>query len=209
MNQRNTTNEDIINEINGIEFEDDDALTLLDDEEMHSAIQETDDDDLNSFYLDYPDDTEKVNVDLYTEEVKPIPVVKETPVVEEKKVEPVQSTLPKEEVIPSINNGYQNKLDRLSTNIDAYLNGQLDNRHDEIKVEKMEPVVVPAPQVEKRPEPVVQPRPVVAPVAPAVNQPVNNSGDNINQLFNRASDNVRNVNDIKKKMEDKFNELLA
>ena len=59
----------------------------------------------------------------------------------------------------------------------------------------MESVVVPAPQVEKRPEPIVQPKPVVPPVVPAVNQPTNNGdGDNhnLNQLFNRASDNVRN-----------------
>lgn len=212
MNQRNTTNEDIMNEINGIEFEDDDALTLLDDEEMHSAIQETDDDDLNSFYLDYPEE-EKVDVDLYTEEIKPVepsvPVVPVVPVVEE--IQPVKNieVEQKEEIVPTVNGGYQNKLDKLSTNIDAYLNGQLDNRHDEVKVEKMESVIVPAPQVEKKIEPIVQPKPVVAPVTTVANQAVNTTGDdhNLNQLFNRASDNVRNVNDIKKKMEDKFNEL--
>lgn len=216
MEQRNVTSEDIMNEIDGIEFEDDDALTLLDDEEMQSAIQETDDDDLNSFYLDYPDDEEKVNVNMYTEEinsVKEVPVVEEvaTPVVAP--VEPIHQAPvvqikeePKEDVIPTINNGYQNRLDKLSTNIDAYLNGHLDNRHDEVKVEKMEPVVVPAPQVERRPEPIIQPKPVVQPITP-VSQSTSGDNTNLNQLFNRASDNVRNVTDIKKKMEDKFNEL--
>ena len=44
MNSKtNTTNQDIINEITGIEYEDDDALTLLDDEEMQSTVQDTDD----------------------------------------------------------------------------------------------------------------------------------------------------------------------
>ena len=210
MEQRNIANEDIMNEINGIEYEDDDALTLLDDEEMHSAIQETDDDDLNSFYLDYPED-EKVDVDLYTEEIKPVEQpVEMVPSVEVPAVEPTVEE--KKEVAPVINNGYQNKLDKLSTNIDAYLNGQLDNRHDEVKVEKMEPVVVPAPQFERKAEPVIQPKPVVAPVNATVpaNSPsssANADNSNLNQLFSRASDNVRNVTDIKKKMEDKFNEL--
>lgn len=210
MEQRNIANEDIMNEINGIEFEDDDALTLLDDEEMHSAIQETDDDDLNSFYLDYPED-EKVDVDLYTEEIKPVEQpVEMIPADEVPAVEPVMEE--KEEVAPVINSGYQNKLDKLSTNIDAYLNGQLDNRHDEVKVEKMEPIVVPAPQIERKPEPIIQPKPVVEPVNATVstNSPsssANTDNSNLNQLFSRASDNVRNVTDIKKKMEDKFNEL--
>lgn len=207
MDQRNITNEDIINEIDGIEYEDDDALTLLDDEEMQSAIQETDDDDLASFYLDYPEENEKVNVDMYTEEVREIEVQKPeiVPVVEEHHEEPVKEVV--EEPVPAVNNGYQNKLGRLSTNIDAYLNGQLDNRHEEVRVEKMNSVVVPAPQPEVKtvPAPIVQPVPAMPPVQPT---PANNAADdNLNQLFTRASDNVRSVTDIKKKMEDKFNEL--
>lgn len=236
MNSRtNTTNEDIINEITGIEYEDDDALTLLDDEEMQNAAQETDDEDLNSFYLDYPEkDQVKEAVDLYTEEVlkkeeKVVPTVAQSvkepesfgmPLPMEKMAEPKPAVEEK-------NNGYQNKLNQLSTNIDAYLNGSLDNRKDEIKVEKMESVVVKAPVMPATPVQPIQPKPTAQPkeqpsvrpapvVVPTINQPSNNVNmnnnsqnidNNLSQLFAQASDSVRGASNVKKKMEDKFKEL--
>ena len=47
----NTTNQDIINEITGIEYEDDDALTLLDDEEMQISTSEIDDEDFHAIHV--------------------------------------------------------------------------------------------------------------------------------------------------------------
>lgn len=234
----NATNEDIMNEISGIEYEDDDALTLLDDEEMQISTQTTDDEDLNSFYLDYatPVDEKEV-VDLYTEEV----VKKEETKIENVEPQSVHedaaesiSTVSEpvkvpDPVIPTVaqspevtnikGNGYQNKLNQLSTNIDAYLNGSLDNRKDEVKVEKMDPVVVKAASI-SQPMPSVPPMPKTESTKPvpavtsvleqakANTQSENKNIDtNLNQLFAKVSDNIRGATDVKRKMEDRYKEL--
>jgi len=234
----NTTNEDIINEITGIEYEDDDALTLLDDEEMQTSADETDDEDLNSFYLDYSSPSEqKETIDLYTEKTVEVEdeksvsptvempavvddvqsVITTAPPVQSVVQQPVEDNKKTEEGKDLKKSGYQNKLDQLSTNIDAYLNGSLDNRRDEVKVERMEPVVVKAPQVaESRVQSVTpqEQQPVVNQVSqsqqasnavPVINS--TNIDSNLNQLFAKVSNNVRGASDVKRKMEERYQEL--
>ena len=212
----NTANDDILNEIIGIEYEDDDALTLLDDEEAVTTVKE-EDEDLASFYAETKEPVQPVkrNVDLYTEQTVTKPEVEikneSVPSKVENKTPTLHTTVtPNKDVNASKENIYQNKLDQLATNIDAYLNGSLESRKDDVKVEKMNSVVVEAPKV--IPKPVsAQPETIKTPgfnqmSAPEVKETVK-STNNLEQLFAKVSDNVRGASDVKRKMEERYREL--
>lgn len=207
MNQRiEPKDQELINGISDREYDEDDALILLDDEEAQASTNSVEDEDLSSFYLDYPEETEELsNVDLYTE--KPITENSISTIVEE---------------ISNKNDngqdGYQGQLDKLNNNIDAYLNGGLEvkSSNDEVKVEKIEstPVSVVKPIVETP----TYVKPVVEEVVPA--KPTLSSSNeevdlnNLNKLFAKVEDNVKGASDIvnknaeiKRKIDERYNEL--
>lgn len=221
MSQKiDSIDQDIINELTDMEYDEDDALTLLDDEEMQATSQDTEDEDLTSFYLDYPEETMDLTdkVDLYTEE--PIEEIEEAEdefqlednVVEEIEEIPQHTQLEdlKDE---NIQDGYSGQIDKFNNNIDAYLSGALEIKpREEIKVEKMESVVVPA---VKPIEPIFI-KPIEVKVEPQVQDTKVNNADlsNLNQLFAKVEDNVKGASDIvnrnaeiKRKIDERYEEL--
>lgn len=202
MDTRTETDE-LLNELTSIEFDDDDALTLLDDEESTPVSKNViEDADLASFYSDSVESlTSKApKEEVVVEKVEPKPVPKkEEPKVEIRKPEP-----------PKAIDSYQGTVDK-RTSLDAYLNGSLDSKKDEVKVEKI--TLPPTPAVEEvKVEPVEPPKLVPTTIAQKKEEQVNI--DSLNQLFEKVSSNVRGASDIvnknaeiKKKIDEKFQEL--
>ncbi len=197
MDTRTTETDEILNELTSIEFDDDDALTLLDDEEAtpisKSIIEDV---DLASFYSDSVETlSSKPKEEVIVEkiETKPIPK-KEEPKVELKEVESEPTKTVEK---------YQNSR----TSLDAYLNGDLDSKKEEVKVEK-----VTLPSVESKVEPIEPPKLVPSTISQKKEEQVDI--DSLNQLFAKVSNNVRGASDIvnknaeiKKKIDEKFQEL--
>ncbi len=211
MNTRRTETDEILNELTSIEIDDDDALTLLDDEEMTPISKGViEDADLASFYSDGIEDLKpkEKKTDLYTEKVAPKPVVKkEVPKEEIKELTP-EPPKTSEKV-----EKYQ-KAEEKRASLDAYLNGSLDSKKDEVKVEKVTiptPKVVEIPKEENTVEPAEPPKLVPSMVTPK-EEPVDI--DSLNQLFAKVSSNVKGASDIvnknaeiKKRIDEKFLEL--
>lgn len=205
MDTRTTETDEILNELTSIEFDDDDALTLLDDEESSPSSKSLiEDADLASFYSDSVETLREKTPkeDVHVEKIDTKPVVKK----EEPKVEVKTSQ-------PSIDK-YQGTMESRAS-LDAYLNGALDSKKDEVKVEK---VVTPptksveVPKPETKVEPIEPPKLVPSTIASKKEEQVNI--DSLNQLFEKVSSNVRGASDIvnknaeiKKKIDEKFQEL--
>ena len=144
MNTRTETDE-ILNELTSIEFDDDDALTLLDDEEatpVSKSIME--DADLASFYSDSVETLSskpKEKEEVVVEKIETKPVVK--------KEEPKEVSTPTRSV-----DKYQGTVESRAS-LDAYLNGALDSKKEEVKVEKVTLPSAPPkqPVVEEKVEP--------------------------------------------------------
>jgi Uncharacterized protein conserved in bacteria with the myosin-like domain len=208
MSQKiNSKEEEIVSELSDIEFDEDDALTLLDDEELQSSSADMEDEDLSTFYLDYPEETKDLTgtVDLYTEEV----VEDEFKLEENEAQEPIKEhqlleTLEKESYPveePEI-------IDKPNTNIDAYLSGNLEIKpKEELRIEKKDTVVT---SVVKP----IEPR-YITPVSTEV-IPRTSSIDlsDLNQLFAKVEDNVKGASDIvnrnaeiKRKIDERYDEL--
>lgn len=207
MNTRTTETDEILNELTSIEFDDDDALTLLDDEEATTSISKNiiEDADLASFYSDTVETlSSKPKEEVIVEKIEPVvPPKKEEPKVE---VKAVESTSTK-----SLDK-YQSSAESRA-NLDAYLNGSLDSKKDEVKVEKVTlPPQPKEPVEETKVEPVEPPKLVPSTIAQKKEEQVDI--DSLNQLFAKVSSNVRGASDIvnknaeiKKKIDEKFQEL--
>lgn len=212
MNTRRTETDEILNELTSIEIDDDDALTLLDDEEMAPISKGViDDEDLASFYSDSIEDLKpkEKKVDLYTEKAPAKPVIK--------KEEPIEEEV--EEIIPetpkaSTKAEKYHRTEEKRASLDAYLNGSLDSKKDEVKVEKI--VTAPSKPVETSKEPTaVEPASPPKLVPSMVSQKEEQVDiDSLNQLFAKVSNNVKGASDIvnknaeiKKRIDEKFSEL--
>lgn len=198
MDTRTETDE-LLNELTSIEFDDDDALTLLDDEEtpvVSKSVME--DADLASFYSDSVESltSKKPKEEVVVEKIEP--------------KEPVKREESKTVEVPKAVDSYQGTAPK-RTNLDAYLNGSLDNRKEEVKVEKVS--LPSSPVVEEiKVEPVEPPK--LVPTTIAQKKESQMDIDSLSQLFEKVSSNVRGASDIvnknaeiKKKIDEKFQEL--
>lgn len=196
-NIADVNSEDILSELNNLDYDDDD-LKLLDDEDIKPINSKTDD-DLDSFYMDYDDKKVDGNIDLFTEQPKVAPIN----VVEKPKVEETKKS---EIVIP---------------NVDEYLNRAVTERTQkgDKKVESTKTVLpdIPNPLVNTA-KPAVEEIPsYVKPQVTVSKQPsVNDSIEmkDLSQLFDKVSNNVKGASEIvnrnaeiKRKIEERFNEL--
>lgn len=202
-NIADVNSDDILTELNNLDYDDDD-LQLLDDEDIKPINNKTLDDDLADFYMDYSDNKNSAGrtIDLYTEKPKqdqtPEPVV-------DKKVDKVLPTKPAQ------------TIDKPSSNIDTYLNrpkvSEVKANSNEYVVNKpsLKDAVNPlinkvkgvsqAPRVESRSEKLVQ-------------NSVKSDIKDLNQLFDKVSSNVKGASEIvnrnaeiKRKMDERFEEL--
>ncbi len=188
-NIADVNSDDILTELNNLSYDDDDELKLLDDEDIkpinNSSDEETDD-ELTDFYMDYEQSKtkRKAKVDLYTEEVKPVKEEESKPKVEVVKVAPA----PKPEPVPT-------PAPAPAPNVDNYLNRPPKEENN-----------VPNPLINnaKKEEP------------PHVSAPNNNHVEiqDLNQLFDKVSNNVKGASEIvsrnaeiKRKIDERFEEL--
>lgn len=199
------TEDDIMNELTDMEY-DDEELALLDDEELQPISQSKtpEDADVASFY-----DTPNESVDEKIEK----PAVEEPKAAKQKKLEDLsqEEVAPEKETVET-----PPKEEKKASNIDKYLRGVMDapKNKEEQKVEK------PAPEKEESVKPVepipeASPKeeaPVIAPVEIAARK----EKDELDKLFNQVTNNVKGaadrVNkhvDIKKKIDDRIGELQA
>ncbi len=212
MNTRRTETDEILNELTSIEIDDDDALTLLDDEEMAPISKGViEDEDLVSFYSDSIEDLKpkEKKAEVYTEKVTPKTVVKK----EEPSKEDIKELTPELPKVSGKAERYQ-KTEEKRASLDAYLNGSLDSKKDEVKVEKVTiptPKIVEIPKEDSAVEPAEPPKLVPSMVAPKEEQV---DIDSLNQLFAKVSSNVKGASDmvnknaeIKKRIDEKFLEL--
>lgn len=185
-NVAEVNSDDILTELNNLEYNDED-LKLLDDEDIR-PINNSSNDDLSDFYMDYNEkEKEQPKVDVYTEKE----VVKYEPVVNQ------QPELKKEEKI----------VENKNSSVDDYLNRIAPNQ---AKVEKKE--TTNNPLVNKTVEPVYYNKPVQ--VAPKPQKQITNEND-LGQLLDKVSNNVKGASEIfnrnniiKKRIEEKYNELV-
>jgi len=235
-NIADVNSDDILSQLNNLDYDNDDDLMLLDDEDIRPISNNSKDDDLADFYSDYKKEEKKEakvepkeDIDIYTEKTKVIPPI--TPAFEDKTIR-IETPIVN---VKSSNN--INKSTNLSDvpSIDTYLNR---------KVEVSKPVekTYSMPVKDEAPKPIVNSSKSAIPtfmekreVTPSLSQtkitsttnvvkstPIisssNNTSDNeikdINQLFNKVTNNVKGASEIvnknaeiKKKIEAKFEEL--
>ena len=198
-NIADVNSDDILSELNSLDYGEDD-LKLLDDEDIKPIKKMEMDDDLRDFYSD--EKIESPKIDLYTEkEVK-----------EEKTYDSYIEEIPVKAVVEEKKETKDEKIATNISNIDMYL-----NRQNEITAAQV-----------KHPEPVITPiKPKIEEVKPIISTPVEEVKPNIvtktedkiapselNQLFDRVSNNVKGASEIvnknaeiKRKIEAKFDEL--
>ena len=183
--------DDILTQLNNLDYDDTDDLKLLDDEDIKPINNSSTDDDLSDFYMNYNTIKEvpqkSKRVDMYTENVKiaepPVQKHVEQPVVEKKKPEIISSVV------------------KEPSTVDEYLNRKSSTP-------SVTPVYnKPGVPVKKTIEP------TVSHTQEKTSTPQQSSTD-LNQLFNRVSNNVKGASEIvnrnaeiKRKIEEKFNEL--
>ncbi len=192
-NIADVNSDDILTELNNLDYDESDDLQLLDDEDI-KVVKNNNTDELSDFYVGYNSNTNN-SVDLFTEQPKSNNTIKvETPKIEIKK-----DTI---EEKPSVIQ---------PSSIDSYLNR-----------EKVTPVSKPNTPTYSEP---IRQVPVnnqkinnssesqIKSVQPAINPKTNNM-DDLNQLFNKVSNNVKGASEIvnrnveiKRKIDDKINEL--
>ena len=214
-NIADVNSDDILSQLNNLDYDVDDDLKLLDDEDIRPINNSVKEDDLSDFYKDYtkpePKKEIKQDVDLYTEKTKVIEPI--TPAFEEKtiRIDP-----PKPTPAPVV----EKKEEQHTPSIDTYLNRKKAEAAQTVSTSKTV-VVQPQPQsvmpsyAPKKEQPQVYNKPST----PVVNNNINKSNDvsnvtDINQLFNKVSNNVKGASEIvnrnaeiKKKIEAKFEEL--
>ena len=213
-NIADVNSDDILSELNSLDYGEDD-LKLLDDEDIKPIKKVEMDDDLRDFYSDVK--VESPKIDLYTEKEVKSEKTYDSYIKEDKpkKIDVVNKT---EEVKES----KEEKIASNISNIDMYLNRQ--NEITAAQVKHPEPVISPV----KPPEPVITPvKQKVEEVRPIITSQVEEIKPNIvaktedkiapselNQLFDRVSNNVRGASEIvnknaeiKRKIEAKFDEL--
>lgn len=191
-NIADVNSDDILNELNNLGYEDDD-LKLLDDEDIR-PINNKNDDDLDEFYLDYNPSKKEEKIDLYTEKTKSVQSVPFNNYVDNKKVEK------KEEVKPT------SVEDKNSTSVDAYLNRPQINSQP-----KSNPVVDNVKPYQPQSVTPIQQQKTISTERKTVS---NADSNDLNQLFNRVSNNVKGASElvnknaeIKRKMDERFAEL--
>lgn len=185
-NVAEVNSDDILNELNNLEYNDDD-LKLLDDEDIR-PINNSSNDDLSDFYMDYK---EQPKVDAYTEkEVHPKPV----PVPE------IVNT-------PKVSTPVEPVVEVKNSSVDDYLNRTTPT--PTVKPEKKE--IPNNPLVNRVDESAYYNKPVTKPANKA---PVSSNND-LNQLLDKVSNNVKGASEIfnrnsaiKKRIEERYNELV-
>lgn len=188
-NIADVNSDDILSELNSLNYEDDD-LKLLDDEDIKPISSTKEEDDLADFYMDYNEpkvEDNKPKIDLYTEKDDDAPVVELiTPHHEELKTD---NTSSKEDALSQV------------SSVDAYLNRNIKARP--ISPNRVERNV--NPQV----QPVTPPKAKEEPPAP-----VRTTIQDLNQLFDKVSNNVKGASEIvnrnteiKRKIDERYEEL--
>lgn len=212
-NIADVNSDDILTELNSLDYDENDDLKLLDDEDIKPIGNNNQSTDLSSFYSNYEKKTDKIttnsNLDLYTEKPKNEPT----------RVESINKPIEQ----PKINNTPVNKPSS-TTNIDNYL-----NRAKETKLENNEyssayksdlysqnqKNVTPFQKQSQNQNVIqsVQSKPTYNSVNTSSTTSENNITD-LNQLFSKVSNNVKGASEIvnknveiKRKIEDRFNEL--
>lgn len=184
--------DDILTQLNNLDCDEADDLKLLDDEDIKIVNNSSVDDDLSDFYMNYETIREvspkSKKIDLYTEK----PRVAAPPV--EKYVEPRKVEEKKTEIIRSVV--------KEPSSVDEYLNRQSSNSTNTPVYSK--------PVVEKQQAVVTK---EIASKTSVKNEQ-NVAPNDINQLFNKVSHNVKGASEIvnrnaeiKRKIEEKFNDL--
>jgi len=196
-NIADVNSDDILTELNNLDYIEDD-LKLLDDEDIKPINNKND--DLDDFYMGFDEnkETKNNNIDMYTEKTKvfdPVTIkeeVKKNDEVKKEIVEPVKSA-----------------------NVDSYLN-RINNNYSKIEATKPTNSITPKS---------VSSTPIIN--KPIINQNIesksaykasqtNDKADvkDLSQLFNRVSNNVKGASEIvnrnaeiKKKIEEKFDEF--
>ncbi len=201
MNKTKNDTDEILDELTSIEYDDDDALTLLDDEESSVANVASIDDDLASFYQE---ETPKPKVEVE-------PVKKEVVSTPEVMVEKIE--LKKEEPVPTP----IIKTEPRSGNVDDYLSKSMENRINRgnistsnvpnVRVVEEKKIEIPVPPLRS-----VDP----APSKPVSSTPVHTTSEpeNLSQLFAKVSNNVKGASDIvnknveiRRQIDEKYKEL--
>ena len=198
--------DDILTQLNNLNYDDGDDLKLLDDEDIKVNDSKSVDDDLSDFYMNYntikevPQKNSKV--DLYTEK----PAMAKPPVTKPIEVAPVQEKKP--EIISSV-------VKEPST-VDEYLNRKASTPSSTVSYNK--PSVQSTTPSYNRPnipsKSVSHESEVIRQATVKQEQP--SASNDLNQLFNKVSNNVKGASEIvnrnaeiKRKIEEKFNELRA
>lgn len=196
-NIADVNSDDILTELNNLDYNDSDDLMLLDDEDI-KPIGSKSNDDLSDFYLNYDKKTSN-EVDLFSERPKinvdrPLDKYMEVPKVE-KKTEEKKSNIPEEKVVP--------------TNIDSYLNRDQKNINkpsSNTYTENIRSYNQPVSENKKinndsQTKPIRQP-----------DRSLN--ANDLNQLFSKVSNNVKGASEIvnrnaeiKRKIDERFDEL--
>lgn len=185
-NIADVNSDDILSELNNLDYDDDD-LKLLDDEDIKPINSSKEDDDLADFYMDYeePKKEEKpAKINLYTEKDDDAPVVELISPRHEEKEKPA----PKVDVQPQV------------SSVDAYLNRNI----------KARPIT--ASRVERTTS--VEPVKANEPVKEEKETPIRTTVQDLNQLFDKVSNNVKGASEIvnrnteiKRKIDERFEEL--
>ena len=197
---KSETEEDIMNELTDLEY-DDEELILLDDEELQPISQSSPskDEDVTAF-----------SVEPSNEVIEETPIVEEPKAAKQKKMEDL---VPEELTPPSPAPVEPQKEEKKQSNIEKYLRGVMDasKNKEEAKVEKEAPIKEEAKPEEQQPEPAPkEEEPVIAPVEVTSRKET----DDLDKLFNQVTSNIKGaadtVNkhvDIKKKIDDRILEL--
>lgn len=177
--------EDILKELNNLDYDDTDDLQLLDDEDNIKPVEEKKETPKMDIYSNYGYKREKPSVDMYTEQ----PVVAPNPL--DKYIKEAE-----------IRNNVSQKQSVSNKPIDKYLDQMNQNKNTSSYQEKE--VASPKVEVLKKIEPAKTTSPIDS----------QNNITDLNQLFNKVSSNVKGVSDIvnknaeiKRKIEEKYNDL--
>ncbi len=206
-NIADVNSDDILTELNNLDYgESDDDLKLLDDEDIRPINNKQVDDDLSDFYMDYsaPKKSEEKKVDLYTEKLK-------------QEERPLDKYIEKANKLVEQPKNIQTETKTEPKGIDAYLNRNVNTSNKEQLYNQ--PKQAQSVQSVYKPQPKVNPISSTSTIKPQTNNYTINASsktevEDLNQLFNKVSNNVKGASEIvnrnaeiKKKIEAKFDEL--
>ena len=225
-NIADVNSDDILSQLNNLDYDSDDDLMLLDDEDIRPISNKNDDDDLADFYRDFkreePKKVVKEDIDIYTEKTKVIPPI--TPAFEDKTIKietPIKET--RTEPVRS------SSLSSVPS-IDTYLNRKVEEPKVVEKIVSNPIKETPKPIVSKPSIPTFMEKREASSsfnsqktLTSVMNNSVMDNMSNkksqeedgdFNQLFNRVTNNVKGASEIvnknaeiKRKIEAKFEEL--